>query len=271
MRAAVLQLNAQGMSSTKLYNYIRVASKKGVKVLLLGEYVLNPFFKELEQMSVSMIKEQALHQIKILKELSLTYSITIIAPLVIVKKDKIYKCIAKFSPTSASYYNQQILINYAHWNEEKFFANALAPLLSPMVFKIDGFKFAVMNGFELHFDEFFAKLRNKNIDCLLVPSVSTFDSYERWKALILTRAFTHNMYILRANRIGEYQDKEFVWKFYGDSILASPNAEVLNHLGNTEELMIVDMSHTEVVRSRRTWGFKEAISKRALKLTKKDL
>ncbi len=262
MRAAVLQLNAQGMSSTKLYNYVRIASKKKVKVLLLGEYVLNPFFKELESMSLSMIKEQALHQIKILKELSLTYKMYIIAPLVIVKKDKIYKCITKFAPSSTSYYNQQILINYAHWNEEKFFANNSLQLQSPMIFKVDGFKFAAMNGFELHFDEFFAKLSNKNIDCLLVPSVSTFESYERWKALVITRAFTHNMYILRANRIGEYQDKEFTWKFYGDSILASPNGELLNHLGNTEELMIVDMSHTDVVRARRTWGFKEAISKR---------
>ncbi len=269
MRVAVLQLNTQGISSTKLYNYIRIASKKDVQVLLLGEYVLNPFFKELEQMSVSMIKEHALHQIKILKELSFTYKMTIIAPIVLVKKEKVYKSIAKFAPSSTSYYNQQILINYAHWNEEKFFSNKVTRLQSPMVFKINGFKFAVMNGFELHFDEFFAKLSSKNIDCLLVPSVSTFESYERWKALILTRAFTHNMYILRANRIGEYQDKEFVWKFYGDSVLASPNAELLNHLGNTEELMLVDMSHSDVVRARRTWSFKEAISKRIQ--TKKDL
>ena len=262
MKAAVLQLNAQGMSSTKLYNYIRIASKKGVKVLLLGEYVLNPFFKELEHMSLSMIKEQALHQIKILKDLTYTYNILIIAPLIIVKKEKVYKCIAKFAPSSTSYYNQQILINYPHWNEEKFFENNVQQLQSPMIFKVNSFKFAVMNGFELHFDELFAKLRNKSVDCLLVPSVATFDSYERWKALITTRAFTHNIYVLRANRIGEYQDKEFVWKFYGDSILASPNGELLAHLGNTEELMIVDMSHTDVVRSRRTWGFKEAINKR---------
>ena len=86
MIAAVLQLNSQGMSSTKLYNNIRIASKKGVKLLLLGEYVLNPFFKELQSMSKSMIKEQATHQIKMLKELSTTYSMTIVAPLIIVKK-----------------------------------------------------------------------------------------------------------------------------------------------------------------------------------------
>ena len=264
MKAAVLQLNAQGMSSTKLYNYIRVAHTKNIKVLLLGEYVLNPFFKELQMMSISMIKEQANHQIKILKELSTTYKMTIVVPLIIVKKEEVYKTIAKFSPSSTSYYNQQVLINYVHWNEEKFFANKIDELQTPMIFKVDGFKFAVMSGFELHFDELFSSLSSKNIDCILLPSVSTFESYERWKALITSRAFTQNCYILRANRIGEYKEKEFSWKFYGDSVLASPNGELLQHLGNTEELMIVDMSHTEVVQARRTWGFKEAINKRNL-------
>lgn len=263
MRAAVLQLSAQGLSSTKLYNYIRVAHKKGVKVLVLGEYILNPFFKELESMSVSMIKEQAAQQITILKELSSTYNMTIIAPLAIVKKKKIYKTIAKFAPNSTAYYQQQLLINYAHWNEEKFFSNEVKELESPMIFKVDGFKFAVMSGFELHFDELWSHISNKNIDCVLVPSVSTFDSYERWKSLILSRAFTHNCYVLRANRIGEYKDKEFKWEFYGDSILASPNGELLTHLGNKEELMIVDMSHTDVIHSRRSWGFKDFINKRA--------
>ena len=262
MKAAVLQLNSQGMSSTKLYNYVRAAHKKNVKVLLLGEYVLNPFFNELKTMSISMIKEQANHQIKILKELSSTYDMTIVAPLVIVNKKEIYKTTAKFSPSSTSYYNQQILINYPHWNEEKFFANEVATLQLPMTFKVDGFKFAVMNGFELHFDELFSLLSTKNVDCVLAPSVSTFESFERWKALIAARAFTHNCYVLRANRIGEYQDKEFSWKFYGDSILASPNGEIVERLGNSEELMIVDMSHTEVILARRAWGFKEAIRKR---------
>jgi len=128
--------------------------------------------------------------------------------------------------------------------------------------KVDGFKFAIMNGFELHFDEIFAELSSKNIDCILLPSVSTFDSYERWKSLILSRAFVHNCYILRANRIGSYADKDFDWKFYGDSLLASPNGELLEHLGNKEELMIVDMSHTDVISSRRSWGFKETVRKR---------
>jgi len=255
VKVAILQLNAQGMSSTKLYNYIRIANNKGVKVLLLGEYVLNPFFKELEEMSSSMIKEQAKHQIKVLKELSTTYNLTIIAPLIIVKKKKIYKTIAKFAPSSTTYYEQQILINYPHWNEDKYFSNEKKALQAPLVFKVDGFKFAVMSGFELHFDKMFISLASKKIDAILVPSVSTFESSQRWKNLVTTRAFTNNCYILRANRIGEYKDKEHLWQFYGDSLLASPNGEILSHLGNREELMIVDMSHTDVLQARKTWGF----------------
>jgi predicted amidohydrolase len=250
------------MSSTKLYNYIRIAHNKGVKILLLGEYILNPFFKELETLSVSMIKEQAEHQSKVLRELSSTYNMTIIAPLVIVRKQKVYKTVAKFAPSSTAYYQQQLLINYPHWNEEKFFANETKELESPLVFKVDGFKFAIMSGFELHFDELFAGLSGKSIDCVLLPSVSTFDSYERWKNLILSRAFVNNCYILRANRIGDFADKDFNWKFYGDSLLASPNGELLEHLGNKEELMIVDMSHTDVISARRSWGFKDMINKR---------
>jgi len=262
LKAAVLQLNAQGLHSTKLYNYIRMAHRKGVKVLLLGEYVLNPFFKELETMSFSMIKEQALSQIKVLKELSTTYNITIIAPLIIVKKKEIYKTVAKFAPSSTSYYQQQLLIGYQHWNEDKFFANEVKQIETPLVFKVDGFKFAIVSGFELHFDAIWSKLALKNIDCVLVPSVATFESYERWRALLVTRAFTNNCYVLRANRIGEYQDKDFNWNFYGDSILASPNGEIIEHIGDKEELMIVDMSHSEVIQSRRFWGFRENINKR---------
>jgi len=261
MRAAVLQLSAQGMSSTKLYNYIRIAHTKGVKVLVLGEYVLNPFFKELEKMSPAMIQEQALHQIKVLKELAKTYSITIIAPLIIIKKKNIYKTVAKFSPSSISYYQQQILINYGHWNEKDFFANTTQEIKTPFIFNIDGFKFAIINGFEVHFDEMFSDILSKKVDCILMPSVSTFESYERWKNLISMRAFTNNCYILRANRIGKYTDEEYEWQFYGDSILASPDGEILSHLGNSEELMIVDMSHKDVLQARKRWGFQNILKR----------
>ncbi|NOQ31962.1 MAG: carbon-nitrogen hydrolase family protein [Helicobacteraceae bacterium] len=263
MTVAVLQLPAIGMSSSKLDYYLKIAQKKDVQLVLLGEYLLNPFFKELETLSISMIKEQSEHQIEVLKELANKYNLTIVAPVILVKKKEPYKSVARISPTSAAYYNQQLLINYAHWNEEKFYANEIAEIKSPLIFNIENTKFAIMNGFELHFDEMFKFIKEKNVDCILAPSVSTFDSAGRWQNLIKMRSFTNHCYILRANRIGEYIDGEYTWKFYGDSIMTSPFGDIVAHLGNTEELMIVDIDHESVKESRRFWGFKEAINKRS--------
>jgi nitrilase len=262
LKAAVLQLPSIGMSSTRLYRYVRQAHKEGVKLLVLGEYLLNPFFHELRTLSMAMIKEQSEHQMKLLRELAQTHDMSIVAAIVKVKKKQPFKMIVKVSPNSVSYYEQQILIQYKHWNEADFFANKVQRLQTPPVFKIDGIRCAIMAGFELHFDAFFEMLKNKNIDLLIVPSVSTFDSNERWQELLKMRSFTHNIYILRANRIGEYQDGEHQWKFYGDSILTSPEGTIETHLGNTEELMIVEVDHKQVLQARKSWGFKDAIKVR---------
>ena len=262
MRAAILQIPSVGMSASKFDYYLRIAKSKGCKVVLLGEYLLNRFFKELENTPIEMIKEQSDHHIKTLKALASEYNMNIIAPLVIVKKKQPYKTIVKFSPTSTSYYHQQILINYKHWNEEKFFANEVAPLKAPLVFSVDGFKFAVMAGFELHFDAFWQDIMEKNVDAVLLPTVSTFESHERWRELIKMRAFTNSCYVIRANRIGDYVEGDLSWNFYGDSLVVSPEGEIENHLGNQEELLMIDLDKKSVKVARKSWGFKEALQKR---------
>lgn len=170
--------------------------------------------------------------------------------------------IAKINGRSVMYYPQQFLINYPHWNEEKFFNNPIEAVKPPMVFALDGFKFAVMGGFETHFDPLWEAVSAKAVDVVLIPSASTFESHNRWRELIKTRAFTHNCYILRANRVGEYCDEKHAWKFYGDSMVVSPDGEVEADLGNTEELLIMDLERKILSESRKGWGFKEALRKR---------
>lgn len=262
MRCALLQLPSIGMGSTKLENYARVAHLKGVKLIVMGEYLLNPFFKELVQTPVSMIAEQSAHQIETLKALAEKYDLVFIAPIVTVRKKECTKMIAKVGPRSVSYYPQQFLINYPHWSEEKFFANPIEPVRPPMIFAVEGFKFAVMGGFETHFDPMWEMVDAKNVDAVLIPSASTFDSHNRWRELFKMRSFTHNCYILRANRIGEYVEENTAWKFYGDSMVVSPDGEIEADLGNTEELLIIDLERKAISESRKGWGFKEALRKR---------
>jgi predicted amidohydrolase len=102
---------------------------------------------------------------------------------------------------------------------------------------------------------------------LLLPTAATFDSHNRWREILKTRAFTHNLYILRANRVGEYLDKEIKWKFYGDSMLVDPMGEVKAMLEDKESLMVVEVSRKEVREAKRLWGFHRQLKKR--KITKK--
>jgi len=259
---AALQLATLPMSGAKLDYYFRICKKRGVKLVLLSEYALNSFFKELESTPKSMIKEQSEHKIRVLKELAKSYDLVVVAPIVRVKSNKLYKATIKVAPKSVHYYNQQFLINYKHWNEERFFDNEIEKFSLP-TFSLDGVKFGIINGFELHFDIAFEEIFQKNVDVVLTPSASTFDSSARWIELLKMRAFTHSIYILRSNRVGVYKNKnELEWKFYGHSNLVNPWGEVELSLGHQEEILITTICKDELNSARKVWGWKRSLSKR---------
>ncbi|MDX1809532.1 MAG: carbon-nitrogen hydrolase family protein [Sulfurospirillaceae bacterium] len=263
MKLAALQLSTLPMSHSKLDYYFRICEQKGVELVLLCEYALNSFFKELEHMPHLMIKEQSQHKIKVLKELSKKYNLDIVAPIVQVKSGKLFKSVARFSSSSVHYYAQQLLINYKHWNEESFFDNESSSYAIP-VFLLNKIRFGIISGFEAHFDTVWMDAMRKNVDVVLMPSSSTFDSAARWQDLIKTRAFLNSMYILRANRVGNYIDSKLSWKFYGHSSLVNPNGEVEVSLGHKEEILLCEISKSEVQEARKIWGWKKMLDKKDL-------
>jgi len=261
MKCAALQLSTLPMSEAKLDYYFRICETKGVDVILLSEYALNSFFKELESMPKLMIKEQTNHKIKILKDLCKKYNLIVVAPIVLVKGDKVFKSVAKFSPKSVHYYNQQFLINFKHWNEEKFFDNEIAPFSMP-IFTLNKIRFGIISGYEAHFDAVWMDAMHRNVDVVLMPSSSTFDSALRWQEMLKTRAFLNSMYILRANRVGSYDDKKTSWKFYGHSKLVNPYGEIELSLGHKEEILLCDIEKEEVLNAKKLWGWKKQLIKR---------
>jgi len=248
MKIAVIQTSSLPYEKAKINYFLSILRTKKVKVVVLGEYILNLFFKELENMPLSFIKEQSIHQVELFKKLANRYKMTIIAPIVLVKYKKVYKAFVKFSPKSIRFYYQQIFMPYEHWNEKKFFSSKEN---KPMVFKLENIKIGVISGFETHFDEFWQFYRKKDIDLVIVPSVGTFNSANRWKNLLSMRAFTNNCYVLRANRIGKYED----WKFYGNSFLIDPNGDLVDELSDREELLIVDIDKNEIKTAKKEWEF----------------
>jgi len=258
----VLQLPTLGMNTTRLEFYLKKAKERNCKLLLIGEYILNHFFKELSTIPKNMIKEQTQSHLEILKKLSKEHNITLVAPIVEIKSNKYYKKIVKISPKSTSYYMQQILINYSHWNEEAFFFNPIKELNEPLVFKIEGFKIAIVAGFEIHFDKFWESIQRKRVDLVLLPTASTFSSKYRWRELISTRAFLNNCYILRANRVGDFTEEEIRWHFYGDSMLVNPDGNIDMKLEDRESMLIEPIYKDELSENRREWGFMAQLKKR---------
>lgn len=257
-----LQLPTLGMNATRLAFYLTKAKERNVEIMLLGEYVLNHFFRELQGMSRNMVKEQTKKHLKMLQKAAKQYKMTFVAPIVLVKKKKYYKTIARITPKETDFYAQQILIPYEHWDEADFFANAVEPLHLPMIFKHKGFKIAVMAGYELHFDLFWDAVRRKKVDIVLLPTASTFGSHERWKELIKSRAFLYGCYVLRVNRLGEFSDGEVKWRFYGDSMLVNPEGEVEMMLEDKESMLIEPISKRAVKAHRKSWRFLQEIDRR---------
>lgn len=259
MKIAALQIASIPLSESKLDYYLRICASRDVKLLLFGEYVFNLFFKELATMPLSMLKEQSKQQIQTLKEMAVEHEMTIVAPIIAVEKKQPYKTVVKIdSQGRVRRYMQQVLIDYPHWNEAKYFGNPPEPLQAPLIFNAEGYKFAVMGGFELHFDLLWLEMLRKNVDCVLIPTVSTFDSMLRWREIVKTRAFTNNCYVLRANRIGEYHDTTTAWKFYGDSLFVNPDGEIEEALTDKEELLIATLDRQKIKESAQAWGFRKA-------------
>ncbi len=263
LTVGALQLPTLGMNATRLEFYLKNAHERGVRLLLMGEYVTNHFFKEMERMPRRMVKEQTRQHEAMLRQFARQYRITFVVPMVRFRKKRPFKSIARIEPDRVVYYNQQILIPYAHWNERDFFANPVAPLKAPMIFKQDGFTIAVMGGFELHFEPLWEALRRHRVDLVLLPTASTFGSSRRWQELIRSRAFVYGVYLLRANRLGEYTDGEVAWRFYGDTLLVNPEGEVEMLLEDKESMLIETLQKSAIKEHRKSWQFDRILAQHA--------
>ena len=177
------------------------------------------------------------------------------------------KSCAKFSPSEVKFYDQNILMDYPHWNEEGFFANRKSRKIgkiSPMIFSEGGVKFGVCFGYEAHFDVFWRYFMQKNVGCVLVPCASTFESGGRWRELLKMRAFTNSLYVIRANRIGEAKFGESEFKFYGESFVATPGGEIANELKNEEGVLMCEVDADEIAAARGLWKFRKNLVGRGL-------
>jgi len=253
-KIAALQMPTLSMSEARVDYYLKAIKENGANLTLFAEYELNSFFTELKEMPRSLVIEQIHHKKELMASLAKKHDMTIVAPIILENGDGFVKTCAKFTPNSAKFYEQNILINYDHWDEAEFFANKKKRFEVP-IFTHERLKFAILFGFETHFDELWLQIAKKGVDCVLVPSACTFDSAERWAKLLEIRAFLNSVYILRANRIGKAKFSQMS-DFYGDSFLVHPEGIIINRLKNEEGSLIAGIEKDEITKCRKKWKFR---------------
>jgi predicted amidohydrolase len=69
--------------------------------------------------------------------------------------------------------------------------------------------------------------------------------------MLTTFAFLNNCYVLRANRVGKWEE----WKFYGESFLSGPDGNIIDKLEDKEELLIVNIDKNMLKLNKKEWGF----------------
>ncbi|MCH5335982.1 MAG: carbon-nitrogen hydrolase family protein [Campylobacter sp.] len=254
-KIAALQFPTLALSESRLDYYLKASKESGADLVVLGEYVTNSFFTELLTLPKSMIKEQSETKKQSLTQLAKKYELEIIAPLVSVENKGYKKLCLRVSPHSLKSYEQQILMPYEHWNEQKFFSNKTNQIKLHH-FTYVGLKCALLFGFEAHFDIFWQEIMAKKIDLVIIPTASTFSSKQRWEELLKTRAFLNSTSILRVNRIGKQSEE---WNFYGDTLFIDAFGEIKERLGSEEEMLIIEPNKAS--EARKLWAFDKILTK----------
>ena len=256
MKIALCQTGSLPLKEEVLTSYFKYLQKDSIAVF--GEYAFDLFFNELQQTPKELIAQFSTQKLALLKKMAKNHKVKIITPLIVVEEGKIYKKIAIIDSKSTQFYMQQKLINYQHWNEEKFFDNPkVRALKMPFVFEQEGLKVAVLFGFELHFDALWLKLKEQGVDIVLLPTACTFGSQERWQALCKSRAFCNSAMVVRVNRVGKATFENQEAEFYGESFIIDPSAQFVERLDSKESIVCFEVTKEEIDSQVLEWGFRK--------------
>lgn len=246
MKIAIVQCGYLAQKSVE--NFLKY-QQKGT-IVVFPEYAFDAFF-------APDPKNDYQKNLIFLKNAAKIYSLSIIAPLIVPdpKREGFVKKIAHIMPTKTTFYEQQRLINFQHWDEKNFFKNTFDALQDPMIFRKNGIKFGVIFGFEMHYDELFVRMQNSGVQIVLIPCASAFASHDRWLMIAKTRALCNGMMIVRANKIGKFEIDGRAHEFYGKSFVINADGSVFEEMDTKESVLAFDITKKQLDTAAAEWNF----------------
>lgn len=180
-----------------------------------------------------------------LKELALNYKVNIIGGSVANRKDgKFYNSSFVYSRSGELVYEYDKVHLVPMLNEHDYLAGGETV---PEVFELEGIKMGLIICYDLRFPEIIRSLALDGAQVLHIVAEWPAARTRHWKVLQIARAIENQMYVVSANRVGEYAGVEFA----GASMAIDPWGDVLLEGSEEEEETLsisLDLEKVESVR-----------------------
>lgn len=180
-----------------------------------------------------------------LKELAINFNVNIIGGSVANQKDgKFYNSSFVFSRSGELVYEYDKIHLVPMLGEPDYLTGGET---APEVFELDGTKMGLIICYDLRFPEISRSLALAGAQVLHVVAEWPAARARHWKVLQIARAIENQMYVVSANRVGEYDGVAFA----GASMVADPWGDVLFEASEEDEETIsisLDLEKVKKVR-----------------------
>ncbi len=142
---------------------------------------------------------------------------------------------------STASYNKVHL--FSMYGEERFFA----PGTTLSLFSLDDMTAGLGICYDLRFPELFRSLALRGAQIVFIPAEWPAARGGHWRTLVQARAIENHMYVCAVNCVGEHKGSSF----YGNSLLVSPDGEILAEGGDKEAIIYGEINLEKVLESRQ--------------------
>lgn len=218
---------------SKAFEYAKKAIESGCEIILLPEVFSTGFCYENIHKLAEPIPGDTYNK---MMECSREYSVIISGTIIEKFEDKLYNtCILFEDGDFLGKYRK----THLYGNEKNYFShgNSLG------IFETSRCKIGVIICYEIRFPELARTLALKGIDILLTPAQFPKPREEVWRTLVRARAIENQIFHCACNIVGE--------KYFGASLIVSPDGEILDDGKDKEKVVISNINLSEIKNIRK--------------------
>lgn len=211
----------------KCEEIVKTASKHRVELVVFPEMTLTGF-----SMAVEKIGEADDESLKLLSSLAVKYNISLVFGYVKRTGEKGENIQAYIDCKGKILYQYSKIHPFSYGGEDKFY------LCGNQIEQVDinGFCVTPLICYDLRFPEIFQIVSDKtNLFIIIANWPKTRSAH--WISLLKARGIENQSYIVAVNRIGDGNGIEYS----GDSMIVSPNGDIVNCVYAREDLLIADI------------------------------